>query len=75
METAQFGGRDPRNSRKNGRLEKQKVPRCGQGQALRAGAVDQLVLRILLGWGLGMHPREPSTKRSIRDKSEQREGL
>ena len=60
METARFGGRDSRNSRKNGRLEKQKVPRCGQGQALPAGAVGQLVLRILLatvpGLGAGDAP-------------------
>lgn len=60
VETARFGGRDSRNSRKNGRLEKQKVPRCGQGQALPAGAVGQLVLRILLatvpGLGAGDAP-------------------
>lgn len=60
METARFGERDSRNSRKNGRLEKQKVPRCGQGQALQAGAVGQLVVRILLatvtGLGAGYAP-------------------
>ena len=60
LEAARSGGGDSHNSRKNGRLEKQKVPRCGQGEALRAGAVGQLVLRILLATvsGLGMPSRE-----------------
>ena len=59
MEAARCGGGDSHNSRKNGRLEKQKVPRCGQGEALRAGAVGQLVVRILLATvsGLGMPSR------------------
>ena len=60
VETARFGGGDSRNRRKNGSLEKQKVPRCVQGEALQAGAVGQLVVRILLATvpGLGMSSRE-----------------
>ena len=60
VEAARSGGRNSRNSRKNGRLEKQKVPRCVQGQALQPGGVDQLVVRILLATvsGLGVPSRE-----------------
>ena len=42
------GGPHNKSGRRNGRLERQEVPRCGQGQALRAGAVGQPVVRIHL---------------------------